>query len=74
MPLNDAWDHTREERNMLCTYFILFYFIYFSSLCIIIYEFQNPILAEKETIIILFGKIIIPSKFDVWINIRVTAF
>lgn len=63
-----------HEKKEICYVHILFYFIYFSSLCIIIYEFQNPILAEKETIIILFGKIIIPSKFDVWINIRVTAF
>lgn len=62
------------EKKEICYVHILFYFIYFSSLCIIIYEFQNPILAEKETIIILFGKGIIPSKFDVWINIRVTAF
>lgn len=54
-----------HEKKEICYVHILFYFIYFSSLCIIIYEFQNPILAEKKTIIILFGKGIIPSKFDV---------
>lgn len=42
-----------EERNMLCTYFILFYLLFFF---IRLYIFQNPILAEKETIIILFER------------------